>query len=74
MARVTVEDCLKEVESRFDLVILTAKRTKMLMRGASPLLETDNRPIVTALREIALGKVKFKSSKEKQARSAPETP
>ncbi len=74
MARVTVEDCLKEVESRFDLVILTAKRAKMLMKGASPLLETDNRPIVTALREIALGKVKFKSSKEKQARLAPETP
>lgn len=66
MARVTVEDCLKQVESRFDLVILAARRAKMLMRGAKPLVETDNRPIVNALREIAAGKVKFVTSKAKQ--------
>ncbi|MCX8116516.1 MAG: DNA-directed RNA polymerase subunit omega [Desulfobacterota bacterium] len=73
MARVTVEDCLKEVESRFDLVILTAKRAKMLMKGAKPLIETENRPIVTALREIAAGKVKFKQARERQPRPAQET-
>jgi DNA-directed RNA polymerase subunit omega (EC 2.7.7.6) len=66
MARVTVEDCLKQVESRFDLVILAARRAKMLMKGAKPLVETDNRPIVNALREIASGKVKFINSKAKQ--------
>ncbi len=66
MARVTVEDCLKQVESRFDLVILAARRAKMLMKGAKPLVETENRPIVNALREIALGKVKFVNSKAKQ--------
>ena len=57
MARITVEDCLKNVESRFELVILAARRAKMLMRGATPLVETDNRPIVNALREVAAGKV-----------------
>jgi DNA-directed RNA polymerase subunit omega len=72
MARVTVEDCLKNVESRFELVTLTAKRAKMLIKGAKPLVETDNRPIVNALREVAAGKVKFVKPKEKQARSSQE--
>lgn len=65
MARITVEDCLKHVESRFELVILAARRAKMLMKGAEPLAETDNRPIVTSLREVAKGKVKFVDPKEK---------
>ncbi|MDP2969044.1 MAG: DNA-directed RNA polymerase subunit omega [Deltaproteobacteria bacterium] len=72
MARVTVEDCLKNVESRFELVILAAKRAKMLIKGAKPLVETDNRSIVNALREVAAGKVKFVNPKEKQARSSQE--
>lgn len=66
MARITVEDCLKKVESRFELVILAARRAKMLMKGAKPLVETDNRPIVNALREIAQGKVRFIDPKEKE--------
>jgi DNA-directed RNA polymerase subunit omega len=65
MARITVEDCLKKVESRFELVILSARRAKMLMRGAKPLVESDNRPIVSALREVAAGKVKFIDPREK---------
>jgi DNA-directed RNA polymerase subunit omega len=65
MARITVEDCLKKVESRFELVILAARRAKMLMRGAKPLVESDNRPIVSALREVAGGKVKFIDPREK---------
>jgi len=60
MARITVEDCLKKVESRFELVILAARRAKMIMKGAKPLVDTDNRSIVTALREVAGGKVQFK--------------
>jgi DNA-directed RNA polymerase subunit omega len=60
MARITVEDCLRKVESRFELVILAARRAKMIMKGAKPLVDADNRPIVTALREVAAGKVKFK--------------
>lgn len=59
MARITVQDCLKKVGSRFELVILAAGRTKMLLAGAKPVVETDNREIVTALREVADGKVCF---------------
>jgi len=69
MARITVEDCLKKVESRFELVILGARRAKMIMRGAKQLVETDNRPIVNALREVAAGKVKFIDSKNKGKKS-----
>jgi DNA-directed RNA polymerase subunit omega len=72
MARVTVEDCLKKVESRFELVVLAAKRAKMLMKGAKPLVETDNRPIVNALREVAADKVRFVNPKEKPPRSSQE--
>jgi DNA-directed RNA polymerase subunit omega len=58
MARVTVEDCLERVENRFALVVLAAKRTKELKRGA-PLTvrDRDNREVVMSLREIAAGKV-----------------
>ncbi len=62
MARITVEDCLDKVTSRFELVMLASKRAKQLFKGARPLLETDNREIVTALREIAAGKVRRASS------------
>ncbi len=72
MARVTVEDCLKNVESRFELVILAAKRAKMLMKGAKPLVETDNRSIVNALREVAGEKVKFVNPREKKGGSSQE--
>jgi len=71
MARITVEDCLKKVESRFELVILAARRAKMIMRGAKPLVEADNRPIVTALREVAAGDVKFIDPREKGKGSEP---
>jgi DNA-directed RNA polymerase subunit omega len=59
LARVTVEDCLEKVGNRFALVILAAERARQLSRGASPLLRCDNKPAVTALREIADDKVKF---------------
>jgi DNA-directed RNA polymerase subunit omega len=61
MARITVEDCLEKVANRFELVMLASKRAKQLFKGAKPLLETDNREIVTALREIAGGKVRRKN-------------
>jgi DNA-directed RNA polymerase subunit omega len=59
MARITVEDCLEKVSTRFELVMLGARRAKMLIRGARPLVESTNRSIVTALREVAAGKVYF---------------
>jgi len=64
MARITVEDCLQRIPNRFELIILGAKRAKQLFKGARPLLETDNREIVTALREIAAGKVRQASAIE----------
>jgi DNA-directed RNA polymerase subunit omega len=71
MARITVEDCLRKVESRFQLVMLAARRAKMIMKGAHPLIEADNRPIVMALREVAAGKVKFKHPEDKEKGSEP---
>ncbi len=71
MARITVEDCLTKTESRFELVILAARRAKMIMRGAKPLVESTNRPIVEALREVAAGKVKFIDPLEKEAHQDP---
>lgn len=59
MARVTVEDCLEREENRFALVILAAHRCRQLMKGATPLVHSKNKAAVTALREIASGKVHF---------------
>jgi len=63
MARITVEDCLKKVPNQFELAILGAKRAHQLIKGARPLVESDNRDIVLALREIAAGKI-CKATKE----------
>jgi len=59
MARVTVEDCLEREENRFALVVLAATRTRQLMRGSEALVKVKNKAAVTALREIAAGKVHF---------------
>ena len=59
MARVTVEDCLDKVPNRFHLASVAVKRAKMLLRGARPLVESDNKEIVTALREIAAGEIRL---------------
>jgi DNA-directed RNA polymerase subunit omega len=53
MARITVEDCMDKVENRFELVHLSAKRAKQLLKGSKPLVRSENREVVTALREIA---------------------
>ena len=58
MARVTIEDCLREEENRFALVHMAAKRVRQLLKGATPLVNApDNREVVLALREIAASKV-----------------
>lgn len=57
MARVTIEDCLERVENRYELVHLTAKRVKQLKEGDDQLVKSKNKEVVTALREIAAGKV-----------------
>ena len=57
MARITVEDCLARIPNRFELVVVASQRAKDLLKGALPLVQTDNKEVVTALREIAAGKV-----------------
>lgn len=59
MARITVEDCLEKVPNRFQLAMVAVKRAKMLLRGARPLCESDNKEVVTSLREIAADEVKL---------------
>ncbi len=64
MARITVEDCLKKVESQYDLVLLAKERTSQLNSGAEMLVEADNdKNTVIALREIADGKVTIEELK-----------
>ncbi len=54
MARLTVEDCLDNVENRFELVLIAAQRARQLAMGAEALVPEDNdKPTVLALREIA---------------------
>ena len=56
MARITVEDCLDNVENRFQLVLVAAKRARQLMQGAEACVARENdKPTVLALREIAAG-------------------
>ena len=59
MARITVEDSLLVAKTRFGLVSLASKRARLLLKGAKPLLESKNREVVVALREIAAGKVTY---------------
>jgi DNA-directed RNA polymerase subunit omega len=59
VARVTVEDCLEKVPNRFALVILASERARMIARGDIGMVECNNKPAVTALREIAKGYVRF---------------
>ena len=64
MARVTVEDCLEKVNNRFALVILCAERARQLASGGRALVRCDNKPAVTALREIAKGQVRYNENVE----------
>ena len=59
MARITVEDCLKKIPNRYEMVKLAAKRVKQLaVDGREPTVEPDDdKPTVIALREIAAGNV-----------------
>lgn len=58
MARVTVEDCLDNLDNQFQLTLVAAKRARQLARGANAHLAwEDDKPTVMALREIAGGYV-----------------
>jgi len=62
MARITVEDCLTKVSNRFALVMLASRRARQLLKGAKPLVDSDNREVVVALREIASGAIRKAST------------
>jgi DNA-directed RNA polymerase subunit omega len=65
MARITVEDCLEVIPNRFELVLGAARRAKQLLKGARPLVESDNKEVVTALREIAAARVALVEPEER---------
>ena len=58
MARITVEDCLDNIDNIFEMVLVAAKRARRVAHGADPFVEIENdKPTVIALREIAKGHV-----------------
>ncbi len=57
MARVTIEDCLENIDNAFDIVTLASRRAKDLIEGSTPLIDCKDKPTVVALREIAASHV-----------------
>lgn len=58
MARITVEDCLENVDNRFQLVLIATKRARQIAAGSAILVDEENdKPTVLALREVADGKI-----------------
>ncbi len=56
MARITAQDCLEQMDNRFELVLASAQRARQLSLGAEPRVPRENdKPTVIALREIAAG-------------------
>ena len=65
MARVTVEDCIKIIDNRFELILVASERSKTLAKGVKPLLERDrDKNPVLALREIAENKLDLDATKD----------
>lgn len=76
MARVTVEDCLDNVDNRFDLVLVATRRARQLVNGKQALVEWEgDKPTVVALREIAEGlmSTKIMDDIETEAKIAAQT-
>jgi DNA-directed RNA polymerase subunit omega len=73
MARITVEDCLQNVDNLFQLVLLAAQRARRLANGAEPTVAWENdKPTVVALREIADGNITAEMLREPEPQ--PEQP
>ncbi len=65
MARVTIEDCLKNVDNRFTLVHLAAKRVRQIREGADLMVKSSkNGDVVSVLREIAANRIVAKKNKD----------
>jgi DNA-directed RNA polymerase subunit omega len=75
MARITVEDCLQNVDNLFQLVLLAAQRARRLANGAEPTVGWENdKPTVVALREIAAGNVTLEMLREPEPPTEPAVP
>ena len=75
MARVTVEDCLQNVDNLFQLVLLASQRARRLANGAESTVPVENdKPTVLALREIAAGTVTPEMLQEPESRQEPAIP
>ena len=71
MARITVEDCLENVDNRFELVLLAARRARQILTGSDPMVPEDNdKATVIALREIADGLISTNSMDEMETKQA----
>lgn len=58
MARITVDDCMKHINNRFELALAATFRARQIANGSTPMVDPQrDKPTVIALREIALGKV-----------------
>lgn len=55
MARITVEDCLKKIPNRFEMVLCAAYRARLITQGHTPKVEAKDKASVVALREVAQG-------------------
>ena len=65
MARVTVEDCIRVIDNRFELILIASERAKTLAKGVEPLLDRDrDKNPVVALREIAENRLDLNLTKE----------
>lgn len=75
MARITVEDCIKNVDNLFDLVLIAARRARQLANGAPSSLDWQNdKATVLALREIAAGAIGQEVLDEPEAPPPPREP
>jgi DNA-directed RNA polymerase subunit omega len=57
MARITVDDCIHKITNRFELTLAATYRARQIAQGSQPLVDSKDKPTVTALREIAAGEV-----------------
>src|SRR6516165_3553836 len=75
MARITVEDCLHNVDNLFQLVLLAAQRARRIANGAEPTVPWENdKPTVVALREIAAGNITIDMLREPEPPAEPVVP
>lgn len=72
MARITVEDCLQNVDNLFQLVVLASQRARRLANGAEATVPLENdKPTVVALREIAAGNITPEMLREPEPEAVP---